>query len=143
MRAKCVLTELNLHFLGETREFFERFKFNQRSQEAGESVEQYVTLDNELVDLLLYERKTAHGPKLLMTYLGVRDDRMREQMMATPDLTLSKAIDICKAVEATATQMKALKQEEMVHKLDKKQFPTASQPHESLGNYAEREGQRF
>ena len=34
-----ILDKLNLHFLGETREFFERFKFNQRSQEAGESVD--------------------------------------------------------------------------------------------------------
>ncbi|XP_041472606.1 uncharacterized protein K02A2.6-like [Lytechinus variegatus] len=39
---KCSVTmdKFNTHFLGESREFFERFKFNQRNQESGESIEQ-------------------------------------------------------------------------------------------------------
>lgn len=45
---------------------------------------------------------------------------MQEKMMGIPDLTLSKAIDTCKAVEAASLQMKALKNEEVVYKVYKK-----------------------
>ena len=130
---RAILDKLNLHFLGETREFFERFKFNQRSQEAGESVEQYVTVLRTMSKTCGF--CSCMKDKLLMDrlLLGVRDDRMREQMMATPDLTLSKAIDTCKAVEATATQMKALKQDELVQKLDHKHPPAALQPSRKFG----------
>lgn len=118
-----ILQKLDLHFLGVTREFFERFKFNQRSQEAGESIEQYITLLRTMSKSCGF--CACMKEKLLMDrlLLGVVDDRMREQMMAVPDLTLSKAIDICKAIEATTTQMKALKQDEVVHQISRKSSP--------------------
>ena len=52
--------------------------------------------------------------------LGVTDDNMREKMIGIPHLTLSKAIDICKAVEAASVHMKALKEDEIVYKLSGK-----------------------
>ena len=61
---------------------------------------------------------------------------------ATPDLTLSKAIGICKSVEATTTQMKALKQEEMVYKLDKKHSPAASQSSRISGKITRKENEK-
>ena len=60
--------------------------------------------------------------KLLMDrlLLGVHDDRMREKMMSAHELTLAKALEICKAVEAADVQMKALKQAVDVSKVDLK-----------------------
>ena len=120
--SSVILTKFGLHFLGERREFFERFKFNQRNQEGGESVDQYVTVLRTMSKSCGF--CSCMKDKLLMDriLLGVRDDRMRERMMATQDLDLTKAIDICKAVEATTTQMKAMKKEELVHRVSRKNF---------------------
>ena len=115
-----ILEKFDSHFLGQCQEFFERFKFNRRNQEDGEPIEQYIStlrtmsktcgLCSCMKDKLLMDR-------LLM---GVRDDKMREKMMATHDLTLTKAIEICKAVEVATVQMKAMKTEETVHKVRQK-----------------------
>ena len=40
--------------------------------------------------------------------LGVRDDKVRERLLRVNDLTLSKAIDICKASEQTSQQLKLI-----------------------------------
>ena len=37
-----IIKKFDEHFLGITKEFFERFKFNQRNQESNESIDQYV-----------------------------------------------------------------------------------------------------
>ncbi|XP_011674436.2 uncharacterized protein K02A2.6-like [Strongylocentrotus purpuratus] len=124
---KChlILEKLDSHFLGERKEFFERFKFNRRNQE-GENIEQYVTVLRTMSKSCGFCE--CMKDKLLMDrlLLGVSDDSMREKMMGIPDLTLSKAIDICKAVEAASLQMKALKNEEVVYKVYKKVSTGAS-----------------
>ncbi|XP_038055804.1 uncharacterized protein K02A2.6-like [Patiria miniata] len=112
-----ILEKFDSHFLGQRQEFFERFKFNRRNQDEGEPIEQYISI-------LRTMSKTCGlcacmKDKLLMDRLlmGVLDDKMREKMMATHDLTLTKAIEICKAVEVATVQMKAMKKEETVHKV--------------------------
>ncbi|CAH3187411.1 unnamed protein product [Porites lobata] len=40
--------------------------------------------------------------------LGVRDEKVRERLLRINDLTLSKAIDICKAAEQTSQQLKLI-----------------------------------
>ena len=40
--------------------------------------------------------------------LGLRDDKMRERLLRINDLTLEKAIDICKASEQTSAQLQAM-----------------------------------
>ena len=38
-----IITKFEQHFLGQTQEFFERFQFNRRNQEPGETIDQYVS----------------------------------------------------------------------------------------------------
>lgn len=45
--------------------------------------------------------------------LGILDDKTREELLSTYDLTLSKTIEICRAKETTSPPMKALKTEEV------------------------------
>ena len=40
--------------------------------------------------------------------LGVRDEKIRERLLRVNDLSLSKAIDICKASEQTSQQLKLI-----------------------------------
>ena len=54
-------------------------------------------------------------PLLIMDriLLGILDDKTREELLSTHDLTLVKAIEICRAREAATIHMKALKNEEI------------------------------
>ncbi|XP_063954021.1 uncharacterized protein K02A2.6-like [Lytechinus pictus] len=111
-------------WVGESREFFERFKFNQRNQESGESIEEYVTVLHMMSKTCGF--CDCMKDKLLVdrVLLGVRDDRMRELLILRSDLDLTTAIDVCKAVEATSVQMKALNQKNGdIHKVGQRHFP--------------------
>lgn len=46
----------------------------------------------------------------------VRDDQMKARLLRKADLTLNKALDMCRATEITLTQMKALHDKVEVHK---------------------------
>ena len=108
-----VIKKFDQHFLGQTQEFFERFQFNHCNQESGESVDEYVSVLRNMAktcgfcdcmrELLIMDR----------ILLGILDDKTREELLSTHDLTLVKAIEICRAREAATIHMKALKNEEM------------------------------
>ena len=108
-----ILVKYDQHFLGQKQEFFERFQFNRRNQESGESIDEYVSVLRNLAktcgfcdcmrELLLMDR----------VLLGISDDKTREELLSTHDLTLSKTIEICRAKEAASLHMKALKSEEI------------------------------
>ena len=108
-----ILVKYDQHFLGQKQEFFERFQFNRRNQESGESIDEYVSVLRNLAktcgfcdcmrELLLMDR----------LLLGISDDKTREELLSTHDLTLSKTIEICRAKEAASLHMKALKSDEI------------------------------
>ena len=108
-----VIKKFDQHFLGQTQEFFERFQFNRRNQESGESIDEYVSVLRNMAkacgfcdcmcELLIMDR----------ILLGILDDKTREELLSTHDLTLVKAIEICRAREAAIIHMKALKNEEI------------------------------
>ena len=108
-----VIKKFDQHFLGQTQEFFERFQFNRRKQESGESIDEYVSMLRNMAktcgfcdcmrELLIMDR----------ILLGILDDKTREELLSTHDLTLVKDIEICHAREAATIHMKALKNEEI------------------------------
>ena len=108
-----VIKKFDQHFLGQTQEFFERFQFNRRNQESGESIDEYVSVLRNMAktcgfcdcmrELLIMDR----------ILLGILDDKTREELLSTHDLTLVKALEICRAREAATIHMKALKNEEI------------------------------
>ena len=88
-----ILVNYDKHFLAQKHEFFERFQFNRHSQESGESIDEYVSVLRNLAktcgfcdcmrELLLMDR----------LLLGISDDKTREELLSTHDLTLSKTIE--------------------------------------------------
>jgi len=108
-----ILEKYDQHFLGQKQEFFERLQFNRRNQESGESIDEYISV-------LCNMAKTCGfchcmHELLLMDHLllGISDDKTREELVSTHDLTLSKTIRICRAIEVASPHMKALKSEEI------------------------------
>ena len=108
-----VIKKFDQHFLGQTQEFFERFQFNRRNQESGESIDEYVSVLRNMAktcgfcdcmrELLIMDR----------ILLGILDDKTHEELLSTHDLTLVKAIEICRPREAAIIHMRALKNEEI------------------------------
>ena len=81
--------------------------FNTSNQHVGETIDQYVT------DLKTKVRSCEFGvltDSLIKDRIvcGIIDDRTRSRLLREPDLSLQKALDICRANEATTTQMKLL-----------------------------------
>ena len=52
--------------------------------------------------------------------VGVQSDAVRARLLRERDLQLSKAIDICKAAEASEQQLHKLAEEKNVHLVDRK-----------------------
>ena len=86
---------------------WDRHVFNSRSQQPGETIDQYVTdLGSKaaqcefgtLTDSLIRDRIVC----------GVLSDRTRSRLLKDAGLTLDGAIDICRADEVTAARMKSL-----------------------------------
>ena len=86
---------------------WERHVFNTQNQRIGETIDQYVT------ELCTKAKSCEFG--LLTESLikdrivcGITDDGTRSRLLREKDLTLSKALDISRANEATSVQMKQL-----------------------------------
>lgn len=134
-----VVKKFDHHFLGQTQEFFERFQFNRRNQETGESIDEYLSVLRNMAKTCGFcdcMRELLIMDRLL---LGILDDKTREELLSTHDLTLMKAIEISRAREAATLHMKALKSEEInkvketsKHKKHKKhRDPTKSKPRQT------------
>ena len=116
----------------------ERYRFNTRSQQEGESIDQYVTA------LKLMTRNCAFGTleeELIRDRIvcGVSSEKIKERLLRERDLTLDKAIDLCRAEEKSKTQLKCISEEVsadllLVHAINPrpKRQPTVS--HGSLPN---------
>ena len=57
--------------------------------------------------------------------VGIRDDATRRKLLQMRDLTLAKAVDICKASEAAGRQLKAMAATEDVQPLQHRNCSTA------------------
>ena len=87
---------------------YERFRFNNRVQEAGESISAYLTELRTIAKNCAHDGITPDEILRDRLVLGLRDDKMRERLLRINDLTLEKAIDICKASEQTSAQLQAM-----------------------------------
>nr|CAI5844998.1 unnamed protein product [Callosobruchus analis] len=92
-------------------EVFEHFKFFQRNQLPGESIDQFVTELKSLAstcefgtltDILIRDR----------IVLGVSDLRIQEKLLQTPNLKLPEAVLICRSLESSMATQKKISREQ-------------------------------
>ena len=100
---KKVLQEFESRCAPVTHVIYERYIFNKRVQEPGESLDHYVTniikqasrcRYGELQDELVRDRLVS----------GIQSDRIREKLLSKKDLNLTKAIQLLKSTEAIQLQ---------------------------------------
>ena len=115
-----ILTAFEKYCIGETNETYERFIFNSRNQEEGETVEKYVAELRRLAKSCNFEtlEENLIRDRIVM---GVKCDITRRKLLQEAKLTLSRATDIARAMEISKGQMSRIKKEgetdELVHKL--------------------------
>ena len=90
---------------------FERYCFNCRVQEPGESYEQYRTSLRKLSEGCEFASITPEEILRDRLVFGIRDDKVRERLLREPSLTLTKADEICRAAESLNIQMKTITDE--------------------------------
>ena len=103
-----IIKEFDKFIVGEANETYERYCFNRRNQEEDEHFELFYADLQRLLKTCNY--CDSCKPSILRDriLLGTADTSARNEMLKIRDLTLTKAIDICKSYEKAQSQSKAL-----------------------------------
>ena len=88
-------------------EVFERYKFWQRDQREGKTIDQWVNDLRILLSSCEYEDQKQSNLRDRIVF-GVADIRVKERLLCESDLNLAKELDICHAAEASKVQMKVM-----------------------------------
>lgn len=103
----CVLKKFDEYFGTKPNITVRRFKFFTRSQEDGENIDQYVTA------LRVLSQQCEFGglhESLLRDKIvcGIVNNTVRDRLLRTEDLTLSKAIQICQVAEMSKEESECI-----------------------------------
>ena len=88
-------------------EVFERYKFWQRDQHEGKTIDQWVNDLRILLGSCEYGDQKEKNLRDRIVF-GVADTRVKERLLCESDLTLTKALDICHAAEASKVKLKTM-----------------------------------
>lgn len=103
--------------IGETNEIYERYCFNKRAQESTETIDAYVSALRCLAKSCNYG--TLEDDMIRdRIVIGIIDNGTRKRLLQEAKLTLKSCVDICRASESTAQQLKAMTSED-VHVISK------------------------
>ena len=85
-------------------------------------IDAYLTDLEDLISRCEYRQMDKPEEELLRDRIvcGVRDDSLRQQFLSKTDLSLANCIDLCRAHEASARQVKDMAGAEKVHVVKKK-----------------------
>ena len=112
-----VLELWEMHCIGKTNIIYERYKFNNRSQEQTESIDTYVTALRALAETCEFGTLKDHLIRDRIV-CGVRENAVRRKLLQESGLTLSKCVDICRAAEATSAQLKEMASSQQSSEVD-------------------------
>lgn len=101
----AVIKAMEEFCVGQTNEIYERFTFNKRDQEPNETIDAYVAMLQTLARTCKYE---ALEDEMIrdQIVLGIRDNSTCKKLLQEKKLDLQICIDICRANEKTASQLK-------------------------------------
>ena len=101
MDIDVILLKLEEFCVGATKGIYERYRFNKRDQEAGESIEFYVGKLRSLAKSCNYGELTD---RLIRDRLvvGIRENSVPQKLLQESKLKLPKCTNICRANEKTS-----------------------------------------
>ena len=95
--------------IGLVNVIYERYVFNNRCQEEGESLDSYVNALRKLAKSCKFCNCMHNDLIRDRLVVGIRDANTRKVLLQTRKLDLAKAIDICRGAEATLSQLSAMR----------------------------------
>jgi hypothetical protein len=103
-----VLDAFTNYYKPKTNETYERFQFLRRKQKAGEPFGPFYTDLLRLADTCNYHAEEKN--KIIRDQIAmiVTSDAVREKFLEETELTLTKAVDICRSKEATAQYLTSM-----------------------------------
>ncbi|UYV72597.1 K02A2.6-like [Cordylochernes scorpioides] len=106
------------HFIPRRNIIYERARFNQRCQQEGEKVNEFITALHSLAEHCNFEM--LHDELIRdRIVVGVRDRALSERMQLDTDLTLEKATLMAKQLESVKEQQSSLYQQDSVDQIKK------------------------
>ena len=108
-----MIAKFNSHFVKRRNVIYDRAKFNSRSQQDGESVEEFIYSVHTLAQYCSYGN--LHDEMVRdRIVVGIRDVSLSQKLQMDPELTLEKATKMVRESEAIKQQQKTLRSEEGV-----------------------------
>ncbi len=102
-----ILEKLEAAFIPKKNLTYERYRFFTRDRKEGDKIDQYVNELKQLSKSCAFEQ--LHDSLLKDRIVcGIADERVQEKLLADADLTLEKAIDICKSSECTRERIQEM-----------------------------------
>ena len=128
-----VLEKFQGHFVKWRNLIYEHTKFNQRIQQAGKSVENFIT------DLYVLSETCNYGEltnKIIRVRIvvGIGDDSMAECLQIDPKLTLDKAISIARQGEMLKKQQPTVRIQQQQEAVSIENADTKKRPHTKRGS---------
>lgn len=107
---KEIIKAFDTYFQPEKNVIYERYVFGSANQEPQENIEQYVGRLRHLASTCNYDNLESELIRDRLV-LGVTDLSLRKKLLEDSKLTLTLAIDICRAHEATDNRLKKMSQQ--------------------------------
>lgn len=114
--------------IGAVNVTYERYTFNRRVQENGERFDVFLGEVRRLARSCQFEGVVDSMIRDRIV-VGIRDDATRRKLLQVRDLTLKNAIDICKASEEAARQLKVMTSPEEVQPIQRSRPSTPHGKH--------------
>ncbi|XP_074025754.1 uncharacterized protein [Leptinotarsa decemlineata] len=101
-----ILSKFEAHFNPTKNLVYEHFKFFKREQLSCETIDQFITALKQLASTCDFKEKDVLIRDRIV--LGVKDPRIQEKLLQSPDLKLTEAINICRSMEASVATQKEI-----------------------------------
>ena len=111
---EVVLQKFQEFCLGEVNETYESYMFFCRNQDAGETVESYITTLRKIVKTCNFGRLED---RLLRdrVVMGILDENLRSKLLGVRQLDLKQCVDCCRAFESSKHKTKAMTVSQPAH----------------------------
>ena len=115
---EVVLQKFQEFSLGEVNETYESYTFFCRNQDAGETVESYITTLRKMVKTCNFGRledRLLRDRVPLRVVMGILDENLRSKLLAVRQLDLKQCVDCCRAFESSKDKTKAMTVSQPAH----------------------------
>jgi hypothetical protein len=104
-----IITKFDEYAIGTVNATYERFLFNQRKQNDGESFDNFLSALRTLIKTCSFCDQCVDSLLMDRIVIGIRESEIQKALLKEHNLTLTQCISICKSMENAQTQGKILR----------------------------------